>query len=483
MDFLWYTLWKRTVNMERRRSMKEKKRFHVPEVLILLLGIIFVCSILSYIIPAGTYDMIQLENGKEIIDSTTYHKIEQTPVTLMQFLTAVPRGMQSSAAIIFLIFIVGGSFNVLNSTGAVEAGLGRLTKFAANKELLLIPIIMVTFSLGSAFIGMAEELLLFVPIMVGLAKALKFDSVIGMAMVMSACGAGFAGAVTNPFTVCVAQGIADVPLFSGSAYRMAVFVIMVGITVVCTMRYACKIKKNPQLSPMYELDANEMEDVNLEELRHFGSKEKVILLAFFVSLVLLVVGVTKWEWYLEEISGLFLGMGMAVAAIDRMGFNRYAKEMGKGMADIAAGALVVGFASGVMIVLQDGNIMHTILFYVSGALQHLPATVSAVCMFLFQTCLNFLIPSGSGQAAVSIPIMAPLGDMIGVSRQTAVLAYQMGDGLSNMIIPTGGILMAALSLAKIPYEKWAKWMLPIFLLQVAAGVIVMIVAQLINYGA
>ena len=202
--------------------MNEKKKFKMPHVYILLIGIVFVCAVLSYIIPAGAYDMITLENGKEVLNPETYHRIDQTPVSLIQFLTAIPRGLQSSASIIFLIFIVGGSFNVLTETGAVESGLGKLAKVAARKEILLVPIVMIVFSLGSAFVGMAEELILFVPIMVGLAKALGFDSITGMVMVMSATSAGFAGAVTNPFTVCVAQDIAGIPLFSGSSFRIAV---------------------------------------------------------------------------------------------------------------------------------------------------------------------------------------------------------------------------------------------------------------------
>lgn len=461
--------------------MKEKNKIKMPHVYVLLIGIVFICAVLSYIIPAGAYDMITLDNGKEILDPDTYHRIEQTPVTLMQFLSAIPRGMQNSASIIFLIFIVGGSFNVLTETGAVESGLGKLAKVASKKEILLIPIVMIAFSLGSAFIGMAEELILFVPIMVGLAKALGFDSITGMVMVMSATSAGFAGAITNPFTVCVAQDIAGVPLFSGSKFRMVVFVVMVGIAIIYTMRYAIKVKKNPQISSMYEQDRLEADESTMDQLKEFGIRQKMILLVFIASLVLLVVGVTQWGWYLDEISALFLGMGIVVAIVEGMGFNNYAKALGKGMADIAAGALVVGFASAVMVTLTDGNIMHTILHAVAGAMEGLPAAVSAACMFLFQTCLNFLIPSGSGQAAVSIPIMAPLGDMVGVSRQSIVLAYQMGDGLSNIIIPTGGIMMAALSLAKIPYEKWARWILPVFLLQVLAGVVIMVVASVIGY--
>lgn len=459
------------------------KKIHMPHVLILLLGIVFICSLLTYIIPAGSYETIVAGDGREVIDPTTYSEMEQTPVTLMQFLTAVPRGLNQSAPIVFLIFMVGGSFAVLQSTGAIEGALSRLAKLVAGKELLAIPLVILLLACGSSFIGMAEELLVFVPITVSLALALGFDSFTGIAMALCGWGAGFAGAVTNPFTVCVAQGFAGLPLFSGSAYRMLVFAVMVCIPIIYTMRYAARIKKNPELSGSYEQDCiqrSASSDMHTE-LR-FEVKEKLILLVFLAAMVLLVVGVTQWGWYLNEISALFLGMAMLSAMIGRTGFNNFAVEFGKGMADISGGAIIVGFSSAVLVVLTDGNIIHTILNATAGLLGQLPSMVSAMGMYVFQCILNFLIPSGSGQAAVSIPIMAPLGDLVGVTRQTAVLAYQMGDGISNIILPTNGILLAGLSMSKIPWEKWAKWLLPVILLQYLMGAVLVAVAQGMHYG-
>lgn len=465
--------------------MEEKKKLKVPHVYVLLIAIILVCSALTYIIPAGNYEMmtIETESGtRDVVDPSTYHNTESTPVSLMQFLSSIPRGMNESAGIIFFIFIVGGSFGVLQDTGAIEAGLGKLTRIFAGKETLLIPVIMIAFAFAGSVIGMAEETLPFIPIMVSLCIALGFDSMTGTAIVLMGAGAGFAGAFMNPFTVGVAQGIAELPLFSGMGFRIVVFVVMVGIAIAFVMRYAGKIKKNPQLSSMYEIDKAREDNLDLGNLHEFGGREKAILLVFVIAIVLLVYGVITYGWYFNEISALFLGMAIIVSLIGRMGFNGFAESLGKGMAAVAAGALIVGFARGILVVLTDGNIIHTILYAAANMLSTLPSAITAVGMYIFQCLLNFIIPSGSGQAAVSIPILAPLADMVGVTRQTAVLAFQLGDGISNIFTPTSGYFMAGLALAKIPWTKWAKWILPAIIIQYVAGAIFVVIAQTMSYG-
>lgn len=466
--------------------MNEKVKLKVPHVYVLLLAIILLCAVLSYIIPAGNYEMMTIDMGngstREVVDPATYHKVESSPVGLMQFLSAVPRGMGEAAGIIFFIFIVGGSFGVLQDTGAIEAGLGRLAKTFSGKETFLIPVIMIAFSLGGAIIGMAEETLPFIPIMISLCIALGFDSLTGTGVVLIGAGAGFAGAFMNPFTVGVAQGIAGLPLFSGMQFRIVVYLTMVIIGMVFVMMYARKLKKNPELSPMYQVDKSREDNMDLENLHEFGTKEKIILLVFIATIVGLVYGVVKYGWYFDEISALFLGMAIIVAVVSGMGLNGFAESLGKGMAAIASGALIVGFARGILVVLTDGNIIHTILFGASQVLSALPNTITAVGMYIFQCLLNFLIPSGSGQAAVTIPIMAPLADIVGVTRQTACLAFQLGDGISNIFTPTSGYFMAGLALAKIPWTTWAKWILPLILVWYAIGAAFVIIAQAMNFG-
>ena len=369
------------------------------------------------------------------------------------------------------------AMTVLQETKAIEAGMGRMIKAMKDKTLLLIPIIMFLFSLCGSVFGMAEETIPFIPIFVSLMIAAGFDSITGVAVVLCGASAGFAGAFINPFTIQVAQGIAELPLLSGMSFRIVMYICMVILSVTMVMRYAVKVRKNPQISVMHDFDKTREDVADLDALPAFGGREKLILVVFLATIILLVYGVIKKGWYMDEIAALFLGMSMVVAAIGGLGFNGYANALSKGMADIAGGALVVGFARGILVVMTDGNILYTILHGAASLLNGLPAMVSAAGMYVFQCLLNFIVPSGSGQAAVSMPILAPLSDLVGVTRQTACIAFQLGDGISNIFTPTSGYFMAGLALAKVPWSKWAKWFLPILGLQYLLGLIFVLVAQ------
>ena len=477
--------------MHKRRNYNQmeqkKKKFTVPHVYILLLLMILIFSLLSYIVPAGTYDMMTIvdnpETGheREVVNPDSFSYVESTPVTLLQFLTAVPRGLQETAQIIFFIFIVGGAMAVVNETKAIEAGMGRLIKNLKSKSWIIIPVAMFFFSICGSVFGMAEETLPFIPIFVGLMIAAGYDSITGTAVVFCGAGAGFAGAFINPFTIQVAQGIAQVEILSGMGFRIVMYICMLILTVAFVLRYASKVKKDPTLSLMHEDDIKREDVVDLEALPEFDGRRKAILIVFVIAIIFLVYAVVTWGWYMDEIAALFFVMSWIVALIDKnLGFNSYAETLGKGMADVAGGALVVGFARGILVVMTDGNILHTILHSCAGFLEKLPSMVSAVGMYIFQCLLNFIVPSGSGQAAVSMPIMAPLSDLVGVTRQTACIAFQLGDGISNIFTPTSGYFMAGLALAKIPWAKWAKWILPLIGLEYLLGAVFVVVAQVIG---
>lgn len=462
---------------------KKKRKFQVPHVYALLTGLIILCAILTYIIPAGAYDMMTLEDGREVVDPETFHYIEQTPVDLMGTMNAVFRGMLEAADIVFLIFIFGASFGVIGDTGAIEAGLVKVSKILAGKELVIIPVLMFIFSLMGAIIGSAEDLLPYIPICVGLSLALGFDSITGTAIVLCGGAAGFGGAFMNAYTEGVAQGIAGLPLFSGLGYRIIVYSLMVILTIGFVMIYARRVKKNPQISRVYEIDQKREDKLELDETLHpFGVRQKLVLVALLITICLLAYGTINWGWYFNEIAGLFFGLAIVSAIIGGMSVNEFAESISNGMAGICGGALVCGFARGIMVVLTDGNVIHTILHATADILVKLPSVVSAVGMYIFQCLLNFIIPSGSGQASVSMPIMAPLADIVGVTRQTATLAFQLGDGISNIFTPTSGYFMAALALAKMPWEKWARWILPLIGLQYLLGAILVVVAHLMNWG-
>ncbi|SHJ36958.1 Uncharacterized membrane protein YfcC, ion transporter superfamily [Dethiosulfatibacter aminovorans DSM 17477] len=459
-----------------------KKRLKVPHVYVILLTVVAICAILTYIVPAGQYEMMESASGRTVVNPDSFQYIENTPVGLMDFLKAVPDGMVETASIIFFIFMVGGAFAVVEATGAIEAGIGKITMKMRGKERTIIPIIVIVFSLGGAVFGMAEETLPFIPIMVTLAIALGFDSLTGIGMVLAGAGAGFAGAFMNPFTVGVAQGIAELPLFSGMGYRIVGYVTMVTLVTVFLYRYAGRVKANPQLSSMYEVDINRDDVLDLDSLKELTTSRKLVLMTVVGTICLLIFGVINYGWYIQEIAALFMGMAIVAALAGRLGFNGFAENLLNGFANLAGGALVVGFARAILVVLTKGHILDTILYSSSNLLLQLPSAVSAVGMYVFQCLLNFIVPSGSGQAAVSIPILAPLSDLVGVTRQTAVLAYQFGDGISNIFTPTSGYFMAGLALAKIPWQKWARWILPLILLQYLTAGILVFIAHSINYG-
>ena len=427
--------------------------------------------------------MMTLEDGRSVVNPETFQHIEQTPVNLMGTFSAVFRGMVEAADIIFLIFIFGACFGVIGVTGAIDAGLVKASKLLAGKETLIIPVLMIIFSLMGAIIGSAEDLLPYVPICVSLCLALGFDSITGTAIVLCGACAGFAGAFMNPYTEGVAQSIAGLPLFSGMLYRICVYALMVLLTIGFVFLYARKIKKNPKLSPMYEVDSVREDKLELDEKLHpFGIRQKLVLVALLITVILLAYGTIKLGYYFVEIGGLFFGLAVIAALIGGLSVNEFANAMAKGMMEITTGALVCGIARGILVILTDGNIIHTILHAAAGVLGHLPTVISALGMYIFQCLLNFIIPSGSGQASVTMPIMAPLADMVNVTRQTATLAFQLGDGISNIFTPTSGYFMAALALAKIPWEKWAKWILPLIGLQYLLGAILVIVAHMMQWG-
>jgi uncharacterized ion transporter superfamily protein YfcC len=464
------------------KESKKKGLNRIPHVYVILLVIVAICSILTYIVPSGQYDKMTAANGREVINPDSFHFIDNTPVGLLDYFKAVPDGLVAVGSIIFFIFIVGGAFAVINSTGAIEAGIGSITKKMQGKERAIIPVIVLIFSLGGAVFGMAEETLPFIPIMVTLAIALGFDSLTGVAMVLAGAGAGFAGAFMNPFTIGVAQGIAELPLFSGMLFRIVGYVVMVSLVSIFIFRYAGKIRKNPELSMMYEFDKTRVDKLDLDKLESLTPRRKAVLVILGITILLLVFGVVNYGWYIQELAALFLAMGILSAIVGGLSANKFAEEYVIGMSNIAGGAMVVGFARAILIVLEQGHILDTILFSSSNVLLNLPSSITAIGMYIFQCLLNFIIPSGSGQAAVSMPILAPLSDLVGVTRQTAVIAYQYGDGISNIFTPTSGYFMAGLALAKVPWDKWAKWILPLIIIEYIFGGIFVLIAQTIGLG-
>ena len=464
----------------------KKKKFKVPHTYVLLFTMIIIMALLTYVIPAGQYEKMEIETeagSRTVVDPDSYTRVESNPAKPFDILKAFPKGLTAAQSIVFFIFIVGGAFNIVNQTGAIEAGISKVALSLKGKEKLLIPIIVFVFSLGGSTIGMAEEAIVFVPIGIALARALGYDAVVGMAIVSLGAAAGFTSGFMNPFTVGVAQGIAGIPLFTGIGLRLIIWVCTLILVIVYIFRYANKVKADVKNSYVYELEMAEKDmAIDLSSVREMTTRDKLVLLIFAAGMGTLIFGVFKFGWYITEIAAIFLAIGIFSGIAGGMPLDDIAKHFIAGARDMATGALVVGLARGILVVMEGSLIIDTIIFGLANAISSLPKTVSAIGMLLVQSFLNLIIPSGSGLAATTMPIMAPLSDVIGLTRQTAVLAYQFGDGITNSIVPTSGVLLANLSIAKIKYEEWVKFVAPLMVLWTLMGCVFMVIAVLINYG-
>ncbi|MEA4988125.1 MAG: YfcC family protein [Anaerovorax sp.] len=467
-------------------SLKEKKKRKMPDTFIIVAAVVLVMAILSWVIPSGTYDYQDMDiNGRirsVAIDGTFHYidKSETTPTGFLGFFSALYRGCVNAADIIFLIFCCSGTFGILVKTGAFHAGIGSILKKLGNKEILLVPILMIVFGLGGSVFGMASEFYGFYPLIVGLGVALGYDAMYGFAIIALGEFIGFMGATLNPYTVGIAQTVAGVELYSGIGYRAFCFACFMVVIILYVIRYGRKVKKNPLLSAVYGEEC--IHAFHKEELDQYRlTKSNVlILIVVLITLIVLMYGLIQLGWGFEELCGLFLIMSMVAAAIDGWSANKWVDEFLVGVKAVIWGALLTGIAKGIVVVMTDAQIMDTIIYGMSSVLKYAPSAVSAQLMLVVQSLLNFFIPSASGQAVVSMPIMAPLADVLGVSRQVAVLAFQFGDGLSNILWPTADIVVIC-GLAGIPVEKWWKWFMPLCGILFAMQMLFIEIAVLIGY--
>ena len=422
------------------------RKLKVPNTYVIIAVIIALCAVLTWFVPGGQY--VKAEDG-----TLSYESVEAVPQT-WQVLSAIYHGFVKQAGIIVFILVVGGAFWLLNATGAVEAGIQRFIVRIGKRDILVLVALTVLFSLAGAVFGMSEETIPFVGIVVPLVVSMGYDAFMGMLVVYVASNVGFSSAFLNPFTVGIAQGMADLPLFSGMSYRIFCWAFLTLLMVVFVCFYARRTKKEvtviPSGSPTV-IPSAAKESVRLT------SRQSWILVVLLLTVIALIVGVTCWDWYMPEITGLFLGMGIVCGVIAGFSANKIADELIAGARDILSAALVVGFASGIIVILQDGKVVDSILHGMQDGLDGSSQAASLSAMYGIQALINFIIPSATAKAAITIPIMAPFADMVGVSRQAMVLAFQFGDGFTNMVTPTSGVLVAALAMARIPYTKWVKW--------------------------
>lgn len=389
-----------------------------------------------------------------------------------QVFTSIYHGFVKQAGIIIFILIVGGAFWLLNATGAVSAGIRRFIARVGRRDKLILLALTVLFSLAGAVFGMSEETIPFIGIVVPLAVSMGYDPIMGLLVVYVASNVGFSSAFLNPFTVGIAQEMAELPPFSGMGYRIFCWALLTLLLCIFVYFYARKSRKEPALP---ETDPSVPEEA-------LTARQQAILLVLFLTVAALVYGVTCHDWYMPEITALFLLMGILCGIIAGFSANRISEEFLAGAKDILPAALVVGVASGIIVILQDGNVIDRLLHSLQEGLDGSGPLASLSAMYGIQALINFLIPSATAKAAVTIPIMAPFSDLVGVSRQAMVLAFQFGDGFTNMVTPTSGVLVAALAMARVPYTRWVRWIWKMVLVLLVLGLLLLIPTLLFPIG-
>jgi len=464
-------------------------RFKVPHTLVVLFSMVVLAQILTYVIPAGEFERFENDKGRMQVVPDSFHRTPETPsLPFTAFLMAVPKGLSDAHAIVLFVLIIGGTFAVLRYTGAIDAGMGALLRRWGNRPFLLIAGGITIFAAGSNTVGFGEEYYPFVPVLVGMTLALGYDRLTAIAIIMIGYGTGYGVATINPFTTLIAQDIAGLDPASGLWYRLLLFFIFVPIAIHHVWSYAKKVQRDPSASLVADVSIPDGLSIPTRETAMamgdqdpMTGKQTLILTILGGAMVMLVVGMTWWGWGLNEMQGVFIALTLIIAVIARISPDRLATEFSIGAASLTSVALLIGVARGIQVILTEGGIVDTMVYGLSIPVQHLPGALSAVGMFLVQTVANFFIPSGSGQAFVTMPIMVPLSDLVGVNRQVAVLAFQFGDGFSNIVIPTQYVLVGILAMAGIPYDRWLRFIWPFMVKIGIAGSIALAVAVWIGY--
>ena len=462
---------------------QKKKAFKMPHTFVIIGIIILIAVGLTWIIPAGEYVRFENAAGIKVIDPSQFTYIDRTPVNPLQIPLYIVRSFIKRIDLMLVILFAGGAFHLLTRTGALHAVIAKMAKAFSGKVYIFIPILTLVFGLICTTQGV-NLFIAFAPIMVMMAYAMGLDSITGASIILLGGAIGFATGPLNINTTIVAQKIADLPLYSGVGYRFVCFGVFYVITNIYLIRYAMKILKNPELSPMYDLD-KDSEMRNEADLSTFGAldvKKVLIMTSFFISLALIVYGGIKLDWDMEETASIFLALAVVVGALGGFGPSEISKEFLAGCKKMLGAAFIIGMAQAISAIMNAGHITDTVVHVLADGLSYVPTILQAPAMLIANTIINVFLTSGSGQAAAVIPIMAPLADLVGMTRQTAILAFNFGDGFCNYVLPTSTALMGIISAVNIPYDRWMKFMWKLFLIWMLVGSVLLMIAQAMQFG-
>ena len=441
-----------------------KLRF--PDPLTLLVGCLLLAAVLSYILPAGQYDrQDDPVTGRSVVVADTYHKVDASPVGFFDAMVAIPLGMADAADVIFLVFLIGGAFTVVDETGALRRAVGWLAHRLQHRDLVVIPLIALVFATGGALQNMQEEIIALIPVLLILTQRLGFTPLTAVAMSAGAAFVGSAFSPINPFQVGIAQQLAELPLLSGGLFRLVFLFLALGLWIWGTIRYTKRTRRPPEAA-------------ETDEPSTVGARNGIVLLLVLVTFGLLVYGLLNLNWGFDEMSALFFIMGIVAGLIGGLRIEGTAKAYVRGFREMAYAAVLIGFARAIFGVLDQGQIVDTIVYGLVTPIEGLPKSLSALGMIAAHTALHVPVPSVSGQAVLTMPVLVPVSDLLGLSRQVTVLAYQYGAGLCDILTPTNGALLAILAAGGVRYEQWFKFALPWYLGLVALGAVSIVIAIL-----
>ncbi len=446
-----------------------KSRF--PHPITLLVGCVLLAAILSYILPAGQYDrQDDPATGRSVVVADTYHGVERNPVSFFDAMVAIPKGLADAADIVFLVFLIGGAFTVVDKTGALRSGVSWLARRLERRETLVIPLVSLAFGTAGALENMQEEIIALIPVLLILTRRLGFTPMIAVAMSAGPAMVGSAFSPVNPFQVGIAQKLAQVPLLSGGGFRLIFLAIALALWIWGTMRHAARTRTEPET----------VEAAEAVESDSIGGRAAAILGVVLLTFVVLVFGLLKLGWDFDHLSALFFVMGVVAGLIGGLGVTGTANGYVEGFRSMAYAALLIGFARAIFIVLDQGRIVDTIVYGMFTPIADLPLALSALGMMAAHIVVHIPVPSVSGHAVLTMPVLVPLSDLLGLSRQVTILAYQFGAGLTDMITPTNGALLAILAAGGVKYEDWFRFVLARYLGLLALGAVAIIVGIVIG---
>ncbi|MCQ9289277.1 YfcC family protein [Staphylococcus gallinarum] len=467
------------------RITKKAKKFNMPHIYVILFIFGVIATISTYFIPSGQFRRIKGPEGREMVDADSFHFISSKPVGIVDFISIIPKGLIEAGEIVFFTLIIGGMFMVLRKTGIIEIAVDKLARRFINQSVLIIPVLTTVFAIVATLIGTAELSLVYIPVIIPLIIALGYDSITATAIALCGTVVGFTVGVLNPINTGLAQKLSGIPVFSGIGLRIILFIVVLAVTIMFIMRYAQKIKNKPTLSSVYHADIEKRDlyqNITNQEPIEATNRQKWGIAVVLLFFVILVYGVISQGWFMIEMAGLFIIMGIIVGLVTGLSTQAICEAFNEGFKDVLMGAIIVGLARSIAVVLEDGKIMDTIVHGLGSVIDGATPTIAVVGMYAVQVAINFIISSGSGQALVTMPIMAPLADMLGITRQTAVLAFQLGDGFTHIFYPTSGYFMAALAIGGVSYTKWIRFFFPLFIIWGVISIITLIIAQLTGWS-